>query len=317
MGAACQPTRAAWPSAGVRATTVPVNASPPSADFERSVERRVAMLRERSLRAIEAETVARRLEWLEARPGLRTTPASPRRLFEILLLEYMGLRAQDLPVLSESAGEITWSSRNPCPTLEACARAGLSTAVVCKGAYERSTQAFLSWFDPRFRFLRDYGEIRPRAAGCRERIVRLDVEAVMRTALEQARLSRRSGDKGYGAAVVLGERVLSCRHDTASSERDPSLHAEVNAIREAARALGTADLSGCVLVSTCEPCPMCSSLAVWANLAAVFHGASIEATAALGKARIRVPAREIAERSPVRLEVVGGILEEECLALYR
>ncbi len=294
-----------------------MKAPPSSVVFERSIERRVATLRERSLAEIDAETTARRLAWLEAHPGLRSAPTSPRRLFEILFLEYMGLRAQDLPVLSESATEITWSSRNPCPTLEACVRAGLSTAVVCKGAYQRSTQAFLSWFDPRFRFLRDYDEIRPQAVGCRERIVRVDVEAVMRLALEEARASRRSGNKGYGAAVVLGERVVSCRHDTASAERDPSLHAEVNAVREAARALGTADLSGCVLVSTCEPCPMCSSLAVWANLAAVFHGASIEATAALGKARIRVPAREIAERSPVRLEVVGGILEQECLALYR
>lgn len=291
--------------------------SPTPPDFERSVERRVAALRGKSLHQIEADTMARRLEWLEARPGLRSSPVSPRRLFEILFREYMGLPPEDLPVLSESEAEITWSSRNPCPTLEACARTGMSTAVVCKGAYERSTQAFLSWFDPRFRFLRDYGEIRPRAAGCRERIVRVDVEGVMRTALEQAGASRRGGNKGYGAAVVLGERLLSCRHDTASSEGDPSLHAEVNAVRDAARALGSADLSGCVLVSTCEPCPMCSSLAVWASLGAVFFGASIEATAALGKARIRVPAREIAERSPVRLEVVGGILEEACLALYR
>ena len=250
-----------------------------------------------------------------ARPPRRG--ARPRRLFEVLFLEYMGLDPRDIPIESESDVEITWSSRNPCPTLEACVRTGMSTAVVCKGAYQRSTQVFLSWFDPRFRFLRDYGHLRPSADGCRERIVRVDVEGVMRLALEQARASRRGGDKGYGAAVVLGERMLSCRHDTASTEQDPSLHAELNAVREAAGALGTGDLTGCVLVSTCEPCPMCASLAVWANLGAVFHGASIEATAARGKARIRVPAREIAERSPVRLEVVGGVLEEECLALYR
>ncbi len=291
--------------------------SPAPASFEASVQRRLAALRERSLRELDAETAAKRLAWLEARPELRAAPATPRRLFELLFLEYMGLSRDDLPVRSESATEISWSSRNPCPTLDACERAGLSTAVVCKGAFERSTQAFLSWFDPRFRFLRDYAELRPAAAGCAERIVRVDVEGAMRAALDQARLSRRTGNKGYGAAVLLGERVLSCRHDTASAERDPSLHAELNAIRDAARALGTSDLSGCVVVSTCEPCPMCASLAVWANLGAVFYGASIERTAALGKARILVPAREIAARSPVRLEVVGGILEEECLALYR
>jgi tRNA(Arg) A34 adenosine deaminase TadA len=61
---------------------------------------------------------------------------------------------------------------------------------------------------------------------------------------------------------------------------------------------------------------MCSSLAVWANLSAIVFGASIEKTAALGKARILISAREIVDRSPVSVEVLGGVLEEECLALY-
>ncbi len=285
--------------------------------FERSVERHVTMLRERSLREIEAATTAKRLDWLKGHADLpRSTPVAPRLLFETLFFKYMGLARADLPVVSESDEQITWSSVNACPTLEACSRTGLDTRVVCKGAYERSTQAFLSWFDPRFRFIRDYDEIRPRANHCRERIIRVDFERVMRLAIERARASRASGNKGYGAAVVLGERLLSCRHDTAVSERDPSLHAEVNAVRDASRALGSADLSGAVLLSTCEPCPMCSSLAVWANLSAIVFGASIEKTAALGKARILVPAREIVDRSPVSVEVVGGVLEEECLALY-
>jgi tRNA(adenine34) deaminase len=288
------------------------------ADLERAVERHVARLSQHSLRELETETTARRLAWLEARSArLRATPATPRRLFELLFLEYMGLSPAHLPVLSESDTEITWSSRNPCPTLAACERLGRDTREVCRGATERPAQAFLSWFDPRLRFLRDYGELRPRAEGCRERIVRVDLEGAMRLALAEARASRRSGNKGYGATVVLGERLLACRHDTAASERDPSLHAEVNAVRDAARALGAADLAGAVLVSTCEPCPMCASLAVWAGVGAVVFGASIEATAALGKARILVPAREIIERSPVRVEVISGVLAEECLDLYR
>jgi tRNA(Arg) A34 adenosine deaminase TadA len=286
--------------------------------FQRSVERRAADLRRLSLRELDDAIASRRLAWLEERADrLRATPPTPRSLFETLFLDCLGLRREDLPVLSESEQEITWSSRNPCPTLEACAQLGLDTRKVCRGAHERSTQAFLSWFDPRFRFLRDYDEIRPWSHHCRERIVRVDLEGAMRLAIAQAGASRRAGDKGYGAAVVLGERVLSCRPDTASSERDPSLHAEVNAIREAVRTFGSAELSGAVLVSTCEPCPMCSSLAVWAGVGAVAYGASIEATAQLGKARIRIPATLVAERAPVRLEVLGGVLAEECLALYR
>jgi len=286
--------------------------------FEEEVSRQIERLKQKTLREIESETVEKRLGWLSVQATQRhlTRPVTPRTVFEALFFEYMGLRPQDIPVLSESDWQITWSSRNPCPTLEACRRVKMDTREVCKGAYHRSTQAFLSWFDPQLRFLRDYREIRPYAFHCKEQIVRIDFTTLMRLAIERAGASRQTGNKGYGAVVVLGERILSCRHDTASSERDPSLHAEVNAIRDAVRALGQADLTGAVLISTCEPCPMCSSLAVWSNLSAMVYGASIESTARLGKARIRVSAREVADRSPIRIEVIPRVLEEECLQLY-
>ena len=90
----------------------------------------------------------------------------------------------------------------------------------------------------------------------------------------------------------------------------------MNAIREATQVLGEANLSGAILFSTCEPCPMCSALAVWANVTSIVYGASIQDTARLDKSRILVGAREIVEKSPAMIEVIGGILERECLALY-
>ena len=105
-------------------------------------------------------------------------------------------------------------------------------------------------------------------------------------------------------------------HDTAITERDPSLHAEVNAIRQAVRAGGESDLCGAVLFATCEPCPMCAGLAVWANLSTIVFGASMAETAARGKARIRVPAVDIIVCGPALIDIVPGVLAEECLALY-
>ena len=218
--------------------------------------------------------------------------------------------------LTDTPTEIAWSSENPCPTLEACARLGLDTRVICRRVYEKSTQAFLSKLDPELRFLRDYQAIRPHAPGCRERIVRVDFRDMMHRAITEAQQSRREGDKGYGAVIAVGDRVLAQAHDTAASERDPSLHAEVNAIRAAVRATGDPDLCGAMLFSTCEPCPMCTALAVWANLTTLVFGASIADTAARGKARILVPASEIVARGPALIEVVPGILGSECLALY-
>jgi tRNA(Arg) A34 adenosine deaminase TadA len=211
---------------------------------------------------------------------------------------------------------IEWLSTNPCPTLEACNLLKLDTRKVCRAAYEKSTQAFLSQLDPRLRFLRSYDEIRPYAHHCREMIVRIDFDAMMRLAIEEAKLSKQEGNKGYGAVVVWGNRILGKAHDTAATEKDPSLHAEVNAIRQAVHLLGDANLSGAVLFSTCEPCPMCSSLAVWSNLTTLVYGASIEETAKLGKGRILVTSREIVAKSPVAIEIIDGILENECMSLY-
>lgn len=284
--------------------------------FQELVLAQIDRLKNKDLRTIELETIQKRMAWLDGLPPGEKREATPRSAFETLFFQYMGLRPDDLPVIRENEDEIVWSSENPCPTLEACRELGLDTRVVCRKAYEKSTQAFLSRLDPQLRFLRDYGAIRPAARSCVERIVRVRFEDMMRIAIEEAALSRQEGNKGYGAVAALGTRVLARAHDTAASAKDPSLHAEVNAIREAARLLGEANLSGVVLFSTCEPCPMCSSLAVWANVSAIVFGASIEQTAARGKDRILVPAREIVARSPVTVEVIGGVLERECLRLY-
>ena len=121
---------------------------------------------------------------------------------------------------------------------------------------------------------------------------------------------------GGKARRFLGEQVIATAHDTAVTDRDPSRHAEANAIRAAAAQLDDADLCGCLLFSTCEPCPMCSSMAVWANVSAVVFGASIDATAARGKARITIPAAEVIARSPALVEVYPGVLGAECTELY-
>jgi tRNA(Arg) A34 adenosine deaminase TadA len=241
---------------------------------------------------------------------------SPRRVYELLFFDYMSLSAEDLPVVSESQEEIEWLSLNACPTLEACQALGLDTREVCRVVYEKSTQALVSQLDPQLRFLRSYEEIRPHAAHCRERIVRVDFEGMMAMALEEAKVSKRDGNKGYGAMVAIGNEVIGRAHDTAITEKDPSLHAEVNAIRQAVHTIGDADLSGAVLFSTCEPCPMCSSLAVWSNLTTIVYGVSIQETVEMGRSRIQVSSQEIVERSPVMVEVIGGVLREECLSLY-
>lgn len=286
--------------------------------FEEQVQQQIDRLQNKSLREIEQAVTEKRLNWWVNHADFKPAgPVSPRVAFERLFFDYMGLTKDDLPILSESETDITWASKNPCPTLEACGRLELDTRTVCRQAYEKSTQAFISKLDPGLRFVRSYTEIRPHAAICRESIIRVDLDACMHMAIEEAKASRNEGNKGYGAVVWYAGKVIARAHDTAGTMKDPSRHAEVNAIREACRVLDDGNLCGALLVSTCEPCPMCSSLAVWANISAIAYGASIKETAALGKSRILVTAEEIVNRSPVQMEVIPGVLREDCLALYR
>ncbi len=292
-------------------------------DFEAALERETADLRTGDHGAIERRRSERRLAWLTAhgylpRKGnpLPASPVSPRQAFELFFFAYMGRTPDQLPVIEESPDRIVWLSDDPCPTLNACRTLGLDTREICRAVSERPVQTFLSRLDPRLRFVRDYSSIRPHAPHCREQIVRLDVEGAMREAIAEARAARAEGNKGYGAMAFMGDTVLSKARDTAVTSGDPSLHAEHTAILEALKSRGSPDLTGALLISTCEPCPMCMGLAIWSGVTTIMYGSSISDTAAMGRTRIQVGAKEIADRSPRVLDVVGGVLRTECDTLY-
>ena len=284
---------------------------------ESAILRQIERLQTERFAEIEAEVAAKRRQWVESnRPRVAGARITVRQAYELFFADYLGLDLDEVAVVRETEERIVWRSTNRCSTLEACKRAGLDTRRVCRLAYDKPTQTFFSTLDPTLRFHRSYEQIRPHAAYCEEWLVRVDFEAMMQIAIEEAKRSRAEGNKGYGAVVVYDGEVVSRAHDTAVVERDPSLHAEVNAIRQACRARGDANLAGAVLFSTCEPCPMCAALAVWANVTTIVFGASIGETAGRGKARIMISADEVVSKSPALVEVIGGVLREECLGLY-
>ena len=80
-------------------------------------------------------------------------------------------------------------------------------------------------------------------------------DGIMKVAIEEARVSLREGNRGFGAVVVKKNRIISRAHDCEETQADPTAHAEMGAIRDACVQLGK-DLSSCAIVSTHEPCPM-------------------------------------------------------------
>ncbi|WLD10068.1 nucleoside deaminase [Planctellipticum variicoloris] len=143
-----------------------------------------------------------------------------------------------------------------------------------------------------------------------------ELMVAMRRALAVARLGMASGQTPFGSVILQNGRVLAEAHNTVWRDTDPTAHAEINAIRLAARVSRKIDLSGAILLSTCEPCPMCLSAIHWARIDRVVFGATIDDAAAAGFHELRVGARELAELGRSPLVVQGPVLVDECRTLF-
>ena len=86
----------------------------------------------------------------------------------------------------------------------------------------------------------------------------------------------------FGAVVVRDGQIVATGYNRVTEINDPTAHADVVAIRNAGNALGTFDLSGCEIYSSCEPCPMCLSAIYWARIPIVYYGCTKEDAAAIG-----------------------------------
>jgi tRNA(adenine34) deaminase len=133
-------------------------------------------------------------------------------------------------------------------------------------------------------------------------------EDVMRLALAEAERARVLGEVPIGAVVVLDDRVVGTGFNRPISAIDPTAHAEVIALRAAAQEVGNYRLTGALLYVTVEPCLMCVGAMIHARVAQVIFGAPEPKAGAL------VSTARVHERPELnhRLEVVGGVLEEEC-----
>lgn len=105
----------------------------------------------------------------------------------------------------------------------------------------------------------------------------------MRKAIEEAYsgISRQHGGP-FGAVVVKDDVVIGSGHNRVLVDHDPTCHGEIMAIRDACRHIGSHDLSGCVLYTTAAPCPMCKGAILWANIAQVYYGCTLDDTERIG-----------------------------------
>jgi len=100
---------------------------------------------------------------------------------------------------------------------------------------------------------------------------KMNDEIYMRKAIELSLKNIDENGGPFGAVIVKDGEIIAQGVNRVTTNIDPTAHAEVNAIREASKKLGTFDLSGCVIYSSCEPCPMCLGAIYWAHLDKLYY----------------------------------------------
>ena len=140
----------------------------------------------------------------------------------------------------------------------------------------------------------------------------------MRMAIDKAREGIRAGQTPFGACIVSADgNVIACGHNVVWATTDITAHGEVNTIRAACKALGSIDLSGTVIYSTTEPCPMCFSAIHWAKISRIVFGASIADARAAGFNELVIANTLMKDKGRSSVEVDGGCLREACRALFQ
>jgi tRNA(adenine34) deaminase len=132
--------------------------------------------------------------------------------------------------------------------------------------------------------------------------------SAMQAALEQARAAAAAGEIPVGAVVTVGDDVIATGHNRTVTDNDPSGHAEVNALREAGRALGNHRMSNATLYVTLEPCAMCVGAIVQARISRLVFGAYDTKAGAAGSVIDLTDSKAFNHR----FEVNGGVLADDC-----
>ncbi len=144
----------------------------------------------------------------------------------------------------------------------------------------------------------------------------MDATTYMRRCLELAEIAALAGDTAVGALIVCGDKIVGEGVERTRATRDPSAHAEVEALRQACRHLDTLDLRGCSLYSTVEPCVLCGYAIRRTGIGHVIYGAPAGQAGACTSSYAILADRDLEGWPPIP-NVMSGVLADECLAALR
>lgn len=147
----------------------------------------------------------------------------------------------------------------------------------------------------------------------------------MSKAIEIAKNSAKKGDYAVGAIIVKEGEIIAIGKTLLKQKNDPTVHAEIVAIRNACKKISSRFLKECILYTTHEPCPMCASAAIWARMKGIIFGASLEDALEYAKSKvskeftwrqINIKCKDILLNGDPKLELVEGFMREDCKNLF-
>jgi len=140
---------------------------------------------------------------------------------------------------------------------------------------------------------------------------------LMRLAVDVAKLGIEHGQSPFGAVIADTDgRIVATEHNQVRQTHDSTAHAEITAIRAACRKLGTPNLSGHGIATTCEPCPMCAAAIHWARLDKVIYGASIADAKQAHFNELSVSIETLFRHGQSLVQIIPFVLRDECRALF-
>lgn len=144
----------------------------------------------------------------------------------------------------------------------------------------------------------------------------MNKEELMRLAVRLACENVKNGGGPFGAVITKNNVVISTGINRVTADDDPTAHAEINAIRAACRQLGSFNLKGCEIYTSCEPCPMCLGAIYWAHIDTVYYGCNKEDAAAAGFDDSFIY-HELSLPPERRTKALQQLLPQEALAAFR
>ncbi len=148
------------------------------------------------------------------------------------------------------------------------------------------------------------------------KITKSDIE-FMELAIKKAKQGIEKGQTPFAACITKEKEIISCVHNAVWKNMDITAHAEILAIRKACKNLKSIDLSGCIIYSTCEPCPMCFSACHWARISKIVYGARIEDAKKTGFSELDISNKKMKQLGNTQIKIIKDFLRKENLQLFK